>query len=202
MNTDNNFDAPTENELDYDVEHKSRELVVKYLEQLDRKFVKNDSTKRFIHPMMDLNDYIEDSMSDFLDLSIIDNGKNFAYLVILTITMFLGQLVLKKYPPEELMTNLIDKELNSTFCYESNTYFSDIIANYIITADLYKKFIIKVNEKLEEIILNDKNVFFDYFMMISSSVQNYLLDEKNPEIDQCENEILSFFNQKKKKLIT
>lgn len=126
MNTDNNFDAPTENELDYDVEHKSRELVVKYLEQLDRKFVKNDSTKRFIPPMMDLNEYIEDSMSDFLDLSIIDNGKNFAYLVILTITMFLGQLVLKKYPPEELMTNLIDKELNSTFCYESNTYFSDI----------------------------------------------------------------------------
>ena len=53
-----------------------------------------------------------------------------------------------------------------------------------------------MNEKLGEIIFNDKNVFFDYFMMISS-VQNYLLDEKNPEIEECENEILSFFNQKK-----
>ena len=170
---------------------KRRRVIAQYLEELDKIFIGKNEVQRIISPTTDLYEHIEDSISIYLDFLLGKKEKLYAKFVLMTIEMLLYKIIINKYPPDDLMTNLF-KELNKTFNYQSNKYLAEIVTKYLIENNIFKNLIISVNNNFGDIIFNEEQFCIDYFLFLFDLNDN-LLEKK---IDECEKNIFNFFENK------
>lgn len=170
---------------------KRRRVIAQYLEELDKIFIGKNEVQRIISPTTDLYEHIEDSISIYLDFLLGKKEKLYAKFVLMTIEMLLYKIIINKYPPDDLMTNLF-KELNKTFNYQSNKYLAEIVTKYLIENNIFKNLIASVNNNFGDIIFNEEQFCIDYFLFLFDLNDN-LLEKK---IDECEKNIFNFFENK------
>ena len=170
---------------------KQRRVIAQYLEELDKIFIGKNEVQRIISPTTDLYEHIEDSISIYLDFLLGKKEKLYAKFVLMTIEMLLYKIIINKYPPDDLMTNLF-KELNKTFNYQSNKYLAEIVTKYLIENNIFKNLITSVNNNFGDIIFNEEQFCIDYFLFLFDLNDN-LLEKK---IDECEKNIFNFFENK------
>ena len=182
----------TETDFNFKNNQQCRTIIAHYLAQLNKIIIGKNEVERIISPTTDLYEHIEDSISIYLNFLLGKKEKLYAKFVLMTIEMLLYKIIINKYPPDDLMTNLF-KELNKTFNYHSNKYLGEVVAKYLIENNIFKSLITSVNNNFGDIIFNGEQFCIDYFLFLFELNDN-LLEKK---IKDCEKNIFNFFENKK-----
>lgn len=165
MEEQKDFDSEFSN---YEQKEKARKFVAEYLEKIDKKLTGMMMGKRLINQYDNLLDYIKIAFLTYYTTNSIEACNNFNVLVLSLLEILLYQVVISNELPSSEMMDSIINELGNKFNYDSNKNLSEKLVQLLIKVENEEcsHILELINEKLGDIIYNQKNLFTKYYLMI------------------------------------